>query len=222
MARLRRRIGLHQQRKAGALDAVGDPGFGAIDEIVVAVATGGHPDGLKIGSCVGFGQCKSAPYFARSQFWEPCRLLVGRPKLFDCHCQHQVRVEDAGDCHPDAGDAHHDLGVSGRGQPQPTVLCRDSCAEKSEPLHLLDDLGRIPVRVIMVFHDRFYVPCEPTVDRVEQLFLFVVINRARARTDAHRYSSDWTGQELCLDYLKKLNPTSDKMLPLRATARFAL
>src|SRR5262249_22341390 len=50
---LRRRVGLDQQGHARALDAVRDPGLGAVDHVMVAVAPRRHADRLQIGAGVG-------------------------------------------------------------------------------------------------------------------------------------------------------------------------
>ena len=46
VARLGLGIGLHQEREAGAFHAVGDPGLGAVDHIVVGLAARRHAERL--------------------------------------------------------------------------------------------------------------------------------------------------------------------------------
>ena len=71
VARLRLRIGLHQQREARAFDAVGDPGLGAVDDVVVAVAPRRHADALQVGAGVGLGERKPAADLAARKPRQP-------------------------------------------------------------------------------------------------------------------------------------------------------
>ena len=126
------RIGLHQQREAGAFDAVGDPGLGAVDDVIVAVAPRRHADGLQIGAGVGLGQRKPAADLAARKRRQPVPLLRRGAELLDRERQHQVRVEDAGDRHPHRGDAHDDLGVGRGRQAEAAVFGADGRAEQAE------------------------------------------------------------------------------------------
>ena len=174
-------IGLHQHREAGALDAVGDPGLGAVDDVVVAVAPRRHADRLQVGAGVGLGQRQAAADLAAGELGQPLRLLRRRAELLDRQRQHQVRVEDAGDRHPHARDLHDDLGVGPGRQAEAAVLGADRGAEQAEPLHLLDDLGRIEVGVVVFLDDGLHVLLEPALDGAKELLLVRRLDPARRR-----------------------------------------
>ena len=120
---------------------------------MLAIAPRGHADRLQVGAGVGLGQRKSAADLAAGELRQPLRLLRRRAELLDRQRQHQVRVEDAGDRHPHARDPHHDLGVGRGRQAQPAVLGADGGAEQAQLLHLLDDLARIAVGVVVLLDD---------------------------------------------------------------------
>jgi hypothetical protein len=75
VARFGLRIGLGEQREAAALDAVGDPGLGAVDDIVVAVAHRDRADRLKVGAGIRFGQRQPAAHLAAGEAGQPFLLL---------------------------------------------------------------------------------------------------------------------------------------------------
>ncbi len=186
MPRLRLRIGLHQQREAGAFDAVGDPGLGAVDDVVVAVAARRHADALQVGAGVGLGEREPAADLAARKARQPALLLLLGAEFLDRERQHQVRVEDAGDRHPDRRDAHDDLGVDRGGQAEAAVFDADGRAEQAELLHLRDDLGGPAIGVVVLLHDRLDVALEPAIDRREQLRLIGLLEGALAADDVHR------------------------------------
>ena len=164
-------VGLDQQREARALDAVGDPGLGAVDDVVVALTPRGHADRLQVGAGIGLGQRQPAADLTRGELGQPLALLRLGAELLDRERQHQVRVEDAGDRHPHRGDLHHDLGVGGGRQSQPAILGRDGGAEQAELLHLLDELGRPFVGVVELLDPRRHLALDPAVDGGEKLRL---------------------------------------------------
>ena len=67
-------VGLDEQGEAAALDAVGDPGLGAVDHVVLAIAPGGRADTLQVGAGVGLRQRQSAAHLAARE--------LGQPRLF--------------------------------------------------------------------------------------------------------------------------------------------
>ena len=80
MARVRPGVRLDEQSEAGAVDAVGNPDFGAVHDIVDAVAPRRSPDRLQVGAAIRLGQRKAAPDLpggesaaARSASAPPCR-----------------------------------------------------------------------------------------------------------------------------------------------------
>ena len=120
VARLGVGIGLDQHREARAFGAVGDPRLGAVDDVMIAVAPRGHADALQVGAGVRLGQGETAANLAGGKLRQPARLLLRRAEFLDRKRQHQMRIDDAGDRHPDRRDAHDDLGVgaspTGRGR----------------------------------------------------------------------------------------------------------
>ena len=78
VARLRLGIGLHQQREAAPLDAVGDPRLGAVDDVAVAVAPGRRADALQVRAGVGLRQRQPAAHLAGCELAQPRLLLVRR------------------------------------------------------------------------------------------------------------------------------------------------
>jgi hypothetical protein len=78
-----------------------------------------------------------------------------------------LRVDDAGDRHPDRRNALDDLGV-GRGRhAQAAILGGNGAAEEPHLLHLLDDLRRVDVLVLQLVHVRTHLAFEEAVDSVE-------------------------------------------------------
>ena len=53
-----------------------DPGLGAVDDVVVAVAPRGHADPLQVGAGVGLGQRQAAANLAGGELRQPVRLLL--------------------------------------------------------------------------------------------------------------------------------------------------
>ena len=143
------RVGLDQQREALALDAVRDPGLGAVDDVVrrrrgpraVRIACRSVPQS----GSVSARPPRSSPRGEARQ--EAALLLLGAEALHGGR-HDQVRVEDAGQRHPDGGDRVDDPGVGRRRQAEPAVFRRDRRAEQAERLHLLDHLRGVDVVVL--------------------------------------------------------------------------
>ncbi len=95
MARLRLRVGLHQQREGVAVQAVGDPGLGAVHDVVVAVAHGHGADGLQVGTAVGLGQADAAAQLAGGELGQVVALLRLRSVSLHGRGHDEVRVENA-------------------------------------------------------------------------------------------------------------------------------
>jgi hypothetical protein len=94
---LRLEIGPHQHGAAAALDAVADPGLGAVDDVMVALLHRAHADGGEVGARVGLGEREAAAQLARRHARQEARLLLLGAELLHQHRHHQVRVEDAGE-----------------------------------------------------------------------------------------------------------------------------
>src|SRR5436190_8746732 len=64
VARLGVGVGLDQQQRHVAVQAVGDPGLRAVDDVVVAVEPGDRADRLQVGAGVRLGQAQAAAHLA--------------------------------------------------------------------------------------------------------------------------------------------------------------
>jgi hypothetical protein len=167
MPRLGRRVGLDQKREAGSADAVGDPGLGAVDQVVLALAHGARPDRLQVGAGVGLGQRQPAPELAGRKAGQEGLLLGAGAEALDDLGHDQMGVEVAGQRDPDLGDHGDDPGIGQRRQAEPAMFGRNGRAEQAERLHLLDQLGRATIRPLELRHARADVALEPAPDRVE-------------------------------------------------------
>ena len=146
-------IGLHQQREAGAVDTVADPGLGAVDDIAFAVAARGDADRLQVGAAIGLGQRQAAAQLAGGEARQELALLrLGAVALHDRR-HDQVRVENAGQRHPHARDALDDLGIGRAGQAEPAIRRADRRAEQPELAHAGDDGLGVDVVVLQLVHD---------------------------------------------------------------------
>src|SRR5207237_8207986 len=70
MARLGVRVGLGEDREARALDAVRDPGLGAVQHVGVSLAARARADRLQIGAGVRLGERQAAADFAGCELWQ--------------------------------------------------------------------------------------------------------------------------------------------------------
>ena len=169
-----RRVGFHQQREAGAMDAVGDPGLGAVDDVMVAVAFGADLDALQIGAGVRFGERKATTDFAGGEFGQPGLLLLRRTHPLHTRRHDQVTVENAAQRHPGLGNFFHDPGVGARREAQSAIVGRDGCPEQTHLFHLLDPLERVFVGVFQPQHMGPHVAFQPFFNGIENFgFLFV-------------------------------------------------
>ena len=115
VARLGVRIGLDQQGEAVALDAVGDPGLGAVDarsgrrraRRAVRIACRSVPQS----GSVSARPPRSSPEAKRGR---KARFCSSVPKRSHRGRHHQVRVEDAGQRHPDLATSRVDDAGVGR------------------------------------------------------------------------------------------------------------
>ena len=169
------RIGLHEERQAGAFDSVRDPRLRAVDHIVVAFAPRGHADACRSVPASG-SVSASPPRISPLASFGSQSSFAGRAELLDRKREHQMRVDNARHRHPDRGDPHHDLRVCRRRKAEPAVFGADRCPEQPELSHLLDDLRRVAIRVVVLLDDRLEVAVDPTVDRVEQLCLVGLVD----------------------------------------------
>ena len=154
VARFGRRIGLDQHGEDIALDAVGDPGLGAVDDIGVALALGAGAHGLEIGAAVRLGQGDAAAQLAGREFRQEARLLLLGAEALDRRRHDQVRIDNAGDRHPPRRNPLDDRRIGHRRQAEPAIFRRDGGAEQAEVLHLLDDAVRVFVPGFQIVGDR--------------------------------------------------------------------
>ena len=168
-------IGLHQQREHLAVDAVGDPGLGAVDEVgVVARAHRARADRLQVGAAVGLGEGEAAAQLAGREARQEAALLLLGADALHARRHDQVRVEDAGQRHPDLRHLLTDAGVGRGREPEPAVGGADGGAEQAQRLHLLHHLGGVDVVVLERMHVGPHVPIQPLADRVEDGIVFVL------------------------------------------------
>ena len=174
VARPRLRVGLDQHRDDVALDAVADPGLGAVDPVAVAVAAGGGPDRLQVGAAVGLGERDPAAQLPGGETRKEAGLLGFAAEALHRRGHDEVRVENPGYRHPHRGHPLDDLRVGGGGQAEAAVLLADGGAEEPELAHLLDDLGRPGVGRFEIVHVGPDLALEEAIHRVEDEGLVVV------------------------------------------------
>jgi len=174
MARLDAGVGLDQQREDLAVDAVRDPGFGAVDHIILVTAADlidGPPsrgaDRLQVGPAIGLGKGEAAAQLAGREARQELILLRRRAEALDRSGHDQMRVEDAGQRHPHGGYGLDDLGVARRRQAEPAVIGADRGAEQAELLHAIDDVGGPDVVVFEGVDMRLDLAVEKAFDAVE-------------------------------------------------------
>ena len=174
VAGLGARVGLDQERQARAVDAVGDPGLGAVDDVgVVALAARRGADRLQVGAAVGLSQREAAAQLARGEAGQVVLALVVGAEALDGSGHDEVRVDEAAHRHPGVGEPLDDLGVGGDRQAEAAVFLGDGGAEEAHLLHLLDDVLGVDVVVLERGDVGADVALEEPLDSVEdQRFLF--------------------------------------------------
>jgi hypothetical protein len=135
---------------------------------MVALLHRAHADGAEVGARVGLGEREAAAQLARRHARQEARLLLLGAELLHQHRHHQVRVEDAGERHPDGGDLHHDLRVGGSRESEAAPFRIEHRAEEAHLLHRLDHLARIDVVVLQAHHLRAHFLLQPAMDRLQQ------------------------------------------------------
>ena len=170
-----------------AVDAVGDPGLGAVDDVgVVAVA---HR--ARCGSPAG--RCRSRARSARGRRAArrsrsaagSARFCSSVPTRSHAGRHDQVRVEDAGERHPHLRDPLHDPGVGrgarGRARRRPVPM-----VAPNRPSAFICSTISVGIDVVVLerMHVRPHVPLQPLADRVEDGGFFV--SRWERRGFCHR------------------------------------
>ena len=173
MLRAGRRVGLAEQGDQVGPAGVGDPGLGAVDDVLVTVPLGGGAYRLQVRAAAGFGQRHGGPQLTGGHPRQVPVLLFLCPVVLDELGDHGVTAHGPGQAHPAAREllgyehvarsAH--LGVAPRrrnGQP-----------EDSELLHRLDELLGIGVRVIQLPDNGFHIPVHELPHDHDDLALLV-------------------------------------------------
>jgi hypothetical protein len=108
MRGLRRRVGLAQQGDQPRVAGVTDPCFGAVHDVVVAVAASDSAHRLQVGAASGFGQRHRGPDLAGGHLGEIAVLLligaVGKQEFGD----DGVPSHGTGKAHPASGELFGD------------------------------------------------------------------------------------------------------------------
>ena len=160
----------------GAL-AVRDPHLRSGDHVLVAVTYRAARDVASVAPGVGLGKRQAAPQLARRQPRQPTLLLLPRAVAHDHACRDRVRVDDAGERHPPRRELLDDRDVRQQVQAQTTEMLGDRDPEQPHRLHLLDDVGRVLVRVLEVARDRQHLSLDPAPHPGSQLVPDLLVNR---------------------------------------------
>ena len=72
-------VGLDADEDQIGVLAIGDIGFAAVDDVVVAILLRRRPHPLQVGTCAGFSHGDGGDDFARDHFGQPFALLLVRP-----------------------------------------------------------------------------------------------------------------------------------------------
>lgn len=167
MARFGGRIGLHQQRKAGPIYAVADSGLGAVDHVMVAIASGIGTDCLQVSAAIGLGQCQPAAQFPRGKpRQEPALLRLGSMPWHDRR-HNQVGVEGSCQRHPYPRDAFDNSYVRCTSQPKPTVFGLNCRTEEAKLAHAGNDRFRLGIGLLEHTNMRRNVAREEPIDRLQ-------------------------------------------------------
>jgi hypothetical protein len=146
MAAGRVRIGTREEGYGTTLDAIGDPGFRAVDHVGSVFGTAGtSTDGTEIGAGIRLRQTEAATDLAGGEERQPKRFLRIGAELLDNGCHQQMRIEDAGERHPSFADQGDDAGISGCGQAEAAIFGRDGCAEQTQFDHLRHQFGGVDI-----------------------------------------------------------------------------
>src|SRR5262249_16655030 len=143
VSRLCVRIGLDQEREAVPLHTVGNPGLAAIDDVLVAWASGDGSDRLEVSAAIGLRQSDTPAELAGGKPRKKLGLLLLRAVSLHHHRHDEMRVDNAADRHPYRGHPLDYFRVGAGRKAKPAVFRSNDTAEQTHLLHFLDDLGRI-------------------------------------------------------------------------------
>ncbi len=134
-----RRIGLGEQQERVAVARVGDPHFGSVDAVDVAVTRGGGGDILQIGARVGFGKADAAAPIARSKAGKKFPFLVLGAEANQDIAQDQVSADHAGEAQPSARKLDEDAREGDVVDLGPAELFGDVQSEQPHLGHLVGE-----------------------------------------------------------------------------------
>ena len=183
--RLRAWVSLHQHRQNLPFDAVGDPGLGAVDNIVIALAAGVGADRLQVGAAVRLGERDAAAQLAARETRQIAALLLRGAEALHRRRHDEMRIEKSRNRHPHRRHALDYLRVGHRRNPDAAVLGGDGGAEQPERLELLDDRGRVGVGGFQRMHHRAHIALQEPVHALQdERLLSAVLERLRYRGHA--------------------------------------
>ena len=167
-------VGLDQQQRHVAVQAVGDPGLRAVDDVVVAVELGDGADRLQVGAGVRLGEAEAAAHLAGRHPRQVLALLLFGAVALDRRSGDQVRVEDARRRHPDRCDLDDDLrvgpGRQARGRRTPRQSWRRTGRAPSSARRCRAGIRR-PRSYLSRDGPQFLL--DPGLDRVDEFLLVV-------------------------------------------------
>src|SRR5215469_2072018 len=139
--------GARQHGKNTAVHAIRDPELGAVEQVVIAVAHGGHGDGLHIAARIGLGNAYSSTFIARGHHRQEALALL----LSAVCCNHvrneYMRVHNARKAHPAARELFDNLYIGEQVKAEATIGFGDGGGEDTEDFELVDQ--RVGIQIIL-------------------------------------------------------------------------
>ena len=164
-------VGLDEQRDQGGAIAVGDPHLVAVDDELVAFASGDRADRLDVRARVGLGHREARPDLADGESWQIVLLLLVGAVRRDHAADDVLAVDDAGHGHPATGQLGNCKGVRDEVEPEPAVFGRNAHPEGAHVAQPFDDLGWKLVARLEFFGDRDDLAVDEFTNRLEDLTL---------------------------------------------------
>ena len=162
-------LGACRQGDDGGALPVGDPGLGAVDDVLVAVPPGAARDVARVAAGVGLREGEGAAAFPAGHVRQPAALLLLVAVGEDQGGGHGVGVHDAGQAHPAVGELLDHADVGQEVEPEPSVRLGDGDAEEAEVAHLLDDPGGEGVGPLELGGDGDDLASDERADRPDDL-----------------------------------------------------
>ncbi len=166
-----------------ARSTVGDPGLGAVDDVLVAVADRTAGDVAGVATRVGLRQGQRPPPCTGGHVGQPALPLLLGAVRNEQSGDHGVGVDDAGQAHPPVRELLDDADVGQQVQAEPAVGLGDGHPEEPEVAHLGDDLGGKAVLPFEGGCDRDDLVGDESADRLDDCVAHVGIGGgARGRS----------------------------------------